>query len=156
MSFYWNLLKDIVDRGLMISIDWTIIATGIVFLLTLLALNSILFKPLLRVMDERDSLTRGAMEKAEENRSALSELVDSYGESIKAARQKGYETVDSVRKAATARRMEMIAEAREGATAEMQKVRGRVSEEVEIARKELQSEVEAIADSITAKILSKS
>lgn len=140
----------------MISIDWTIIATGIVFLLTLLALNSILFKPLLRVMDERDSLTSGAMEKAEENRNALSELVDSYSESIKAARQKGYETVDSVRKAATARRMEMIAEAREGATAEMQKVRGRVREEVELARKDLQSEVEAIADSITAKILSKS
>lgn len=156
MSFYWNLLKDIVDRGLMISIDWTIIATGFVFLLTLLALNSILFKPLLRVMDERDSLTRGALETAEEKRRAFSELVDSYSESVKAARQKGYETVDSVRKAATVRRMEMIAEAREGATAEMHKVRSRVSEEVELARKELQSEVEAIADSITAKILSKS
>ena len=140
----------------MISIDWTIIATGVVFLLTLLALNGILFKPLLRVMDERDSLTSGALGKAKENQSAISALVDSYSESIKAARQKGYETVDSVRKAASARRMEMIAEAREGAAAEMQKVRSRVSEEVELARKELQSEVEAIADSITAKILSKS
>lgn len=156
MSFYWNLLKDMVDRGLMISIDWTIIATGIVFLLTILALNSILFKPLLRVMDERDSLTRGAMEAAEEKQRTLSALVDSYSESIKAARQRGYESVDSVRKEATARRMEMIAEAREGASAEMQKVRSRVGEEVELARNELQSEVESIADSITAKILSKS
>jgi len=156
MSFYWNLLKDIVDRGLMISIDWTIIATGIVFLLTMLALNSILFKPLMRVMDERDSLTMGAMEEAEEKQKTLSGLVDSYSASIKEARQKGYESVDSVRKEATARRMEKIAEARESASVEMQKVRGRVREEVELARKELQSEVESIADSITAKILSKS
>ena len=156
MSFYWNLLNDIVDRGLMISIDWTIIATGVVFLLTLLALNGILFKPLLRVMDERDSLTSGALGKAKENQSAISALVDSYSESIKAAKQKGYESIDSVRKAAIARRMEMIAEAREGATAEMHKVRGRVREEVELARKELQSEVESIADSIKAKILNES
>ncbi len=156
MSFYWNSLKDIVDRGLMISIDWTIIVAGVVFLLTLLTFNSILFKPLLRVMDERDSLTRGALEKAKENQSAVSALVDSYSASIKAARQKGYEATDAVRKAALARRMELIAEAREAATAEMHKVRGRVREEVELARKELQSEVESIADSIKAKILNES
>jgi len=137
----------------MISIDWTIIATGIVFLLTLLAMNSILFKPLLRVMDERNSLTAGAMEEAENKRRDLSDLVESYSNSIKEARQKGYETVDSVRKEASARRMEMIAKAREDASAEMQKVREQVQQEVELARKELQSEVESIADSITAKII---
>ncbi len=144
------------DRGLMISIDWTIIATGIVFLLTMLAMNSILFKPLLRVMDERNRLTRGAMEEAEIKRRDLSELVDSYSSSIKEARQKGYETVDSVRKEASARRMDMIVKARENASIEMQKVREQVQQEVEVARKDLQSEVESIADSITAKILKKS
>jgi len=137
----------------MISIDWTIIATGIVFLLTLLMLNTILFKPLLRVMDERDRLTRGTMEEAEDKRKSLSELVDTYSGRIRDARQKGYEHIDSVRKEASSRRMEMIARAREDASAEMQKVRDRVSREVELARKDLQSEVESIAESITARIL---
>lgn len=140
----------------MISIDWTIIATGIVFLLTMLAMNSILFKPLLRVMDERENLTAGTRQEAENVRRSLSELVDSYSGQIKAARQKGFEQIDSVRKEASARRIEKIADAREQASQEMQKVRARVSEEVESARKDLQSEVESIADSITAKILSKS
>ena len=140
----------------MISIDWTIIATGIVFLLTMLTLNSILFKPLLRVMDERERLTRGTREEAENKRRSLSELVDSYSGHIKGAKQKGFEHIDSVRKEAMARRMEMIARAREDASAEMQKVRDRVSEEVEQARRDLQSEVESLADSITSKILSKS
>ena len=140
----------------MISIDWTIIATGIIFLLTMLAMNSILFKPLLRVMDEREKLTSGTRQEAEEKRRSLSELVDAYTGQVKEARQKGFAQIESVRKEASDRSMELISRAREEASAEMQKARDKVNSEVEMARKDLQSEVESIADSITSKILSSS
>lgn len=139
----------------MISLDWTILAAGIVFLFTLWALNRLLFKPLLNVLDQRRSLTIETREEASQKTQYREALLREYLEKIKEQKQKGYQLVEAVRKETLEERRKRIFEARSEAESLMNKARAEVNEEVESVKRELKRDAEEIAEIIADRVLGK-
>lgn len=139
----------------MISLDWTILAAGIVFLFTLWALSKLLFKPLLNVLDQRRSLTIETREEASQKTQYREALLREYLEKIKEQKQKGYQLVEAVRKEMLEERRERIFEARSEAESLMNKARAEVKEEVESVKRELKRDAEEIAEIIADRVLGK-
>jgi F-type H+-transporting ATPase subunit b len=139
----------------MISLDWTILAAGIVFLFTLWALNKLLFKPLLNVLDQRRSLTIETREEASQKTEYREALLQEYLEKVKQQKQKGYQLVEAVRKETMEERRKRIFEARSEAESLMNKARAEVNEEVESVKQELKRDAEEMAEIIADRVLGK-
>jgi F-type H+-transporting ATPase subunit b len=139
----------------MISLDWTILAAGIVFLFTLWALNKLLFKPLLNVLDQRRSLTVETREEASQKTEYREALLREYLEKVKQEKQKGYQLVEAVRKETMEERRKRIFEARSEAESLMNKARAEVNEEVESVKQELKRDAEEMAEIIADRVLGK-
>jgi len=139
----------------MITLDWTILAAGIVFLFTLWALNKLLFKPLLDVLDQRSSLTVETREEASQKAEYREALFQEYLEKIKQEKQRGYQLAEAVRKETMEERRIRISEARSEAEALMNKAKAEVDREVESVKQDLKSDAEEIAKIIANRVLEK-
>ena len=139
----------------MITLDWTILAAGIVFLFTLWALNKLLFKPLLDVLDQRRSLTIETREEASQKAEYREALFQEYLEKIKQEKQRGYQLAEAVRKETMEERRIRISEARSEAEALMNKAKAEVDREVESVKQDLKSDAEEMAKIIANRVLEK-
>ncbi|UCF35374.1 MAG: ATP synthase F0 subunit B [Acidobacteriota bacterium] len=137
----------------MINLDWTIIATGVVFLLTLWLINILLFRPLFRVMDQRRSMTSGTQEVASEKERYREEMLDQYAEKIKAERQRGYQLAEAIRRETLEKRREQVASARAEADKLLNEARRKVELEIEDVKNSIKRDAEEIAGLITARVL---
>ena len=137
----------------MISIDWTFLASGLVFLFTLWALNRLLFRPLLAVLDERRSLTSERKEKARETDEYYESLFEKYSARIKQEKQAGYQLAESLRQEALEERQVKTAAARDQAAELLEEARKEVRQEMEQGKQRLQQEAREIAGLITDRIL---
>lgn len=139
----------------MITLDWTILAAGIVFLFTLWALNKLLFKPLLDVLDQRRSLTIETREEASQKTEYREALFQKNMEKIKQEKQKGYQLAEAVRKETMEERRGRISEARSEAEVLMNRAKAEVDKEVESVRQKLKSDAEGMAELIADRVLEK-
>lgn len=137
----------------MITLDWTILAAGTVFLFTLLALNQLLFKPLFRVLDERENRTVKVQEDAAAKQSSRDALFQEYSERLRAARQADYELAEKVRKEALEERQKRIADTRLEAEGLIGKARSEIREEMVLVKHELAVEASEIARMIASQVL---
>jgi F-type H+-transporting ATPase subunit b len=139
----------------MIDLDWTVLASGVVFLFTLWALNKILFRPLLRALDQRRERTSDVQKKAAEKSEYHDTLVQQYADKIKQEKQRGYQLADTMRKNAMQERQKRISEARGEANRLRERARSQIEQEVEVVRQKLKREAEVIAGVITARVFEK-
>ena len=139
----------------MISLDWTILAAGIVFLFTLWALNKLLFKPLLNVLDQRRSLTIETREEASQKTTYREALLQEYLEKVKQEKQKGYQLVEAVRKETMEESRKRVLEARNEAESLRNEARAEMNEEVETVKQQLKRDAEEMAEIIADRVLGK-
>jgi F-type H+-transporting ATPase subunit b len=139
----------------MIDLNWTLVAAGIVFLITLWALNKLLFAPLLEVLDERLSRTSGLKKLAAERLGYYEALFREYAEKTKQERQRGYARAEASRKEAMAERQRLIGKARGEAEVLREKSRDQLEQEVKLVRQKLHQDAKEIAGVITSRILEK-
>ena len=139
----------------MITLDWTVLASAVIFLFTVWALNRLLFKPLLQVLDERRAKTSELQDLAARKVDYQEALFQEYSEKIKQEKQKGYLLAESSRKEAMEGRQKIIAEARSKGDALREKARSQIEQEVELVRQQLQQNADEIAGVITARVLEK-
>ena len=81
----------------MISLDSSIIAAIIIFLLLIITLDSLLFRPLMRVQAERESRTSGLLLDTQKQIERHVDLFSRYQASLKNARLQGYRHQEQVR-----------------------------------------------------------
>lgn len=139
----------------MMTLDWTLLAAAVVFLLTLWALNSLLFRPLLKAIDERSRLTEGVRREAVSLQQQRQELLEGCGERIKQEKLRGYQHAESVRRQSLEERRQRLLRAREESERELETARSLLRQEVEDARKLLAAEAREAADLLTARLLQK-
>ena len=139
----------------MITLDWTILAAGIVFLFTLWALNKLLFKPLLDVLDQRRSLTVETREETSRKTEYREALFQEYLEKIKREKQKEYQLAEAVRKETMEERRRRISGARSEAESLMNRAKAEVDKEVESVKQELKGDAEEMAEIIANRVLEK-
>ncbi len=123
------------------------------FIIFALILNQILFKPIGKVLDERESLTEGAAAEARAAARQYQSRLANYEETIRQARAESYRKIEEQRKAALDERQKLIEAARGQADAEIAKGREQIAKEATAARTQLESEARQIAEQISRTVL---
>jgi len=129
------------------------VPTVLIILLFYSILRAIFFKPLLRVMAERDARTRGAQRAAEAAQAAAADKAKQYHDALKQARAKVYAEQEAARKKVLDERAEVLKQARSRASAEVTSAKARVEQEIAAARKDLEATVGQLAAEIARRIL---
>jgi F-type H+-transporting ATPase subunit b len=140
----------------MINLDGSIIPAIVIFLLLIAALNWLLYKPLIKVLAERESRTTGLVDQAQEDLNHHLGLFEKYQASIKNARMEGYRRQEQIRAEAQKKRAEVLAKSRAAAETLIQDSRDSIHAQVETAKQQLTLEAQDIAQRITSTILGRS
>lgn len=139
----------------MLDIDkfWLLILTGN-FLGLVYILNIILFRPMLKVYLERESLTKGSLEAAKEMNSKKEEGLERMNKEISEARNKAKEAFEGLRNAGLETQKNFLSEAEASAAGMLQKAREELRNEGERARQSLKVDIEKFSDEIVRKLVS--
>ena len=140
----------------MISLDYSIIPAVLIFLSLVFALNYLLFKPLMKVRDEREERTTGLIAQAQRKLDHQLDLFNRYQAAIKAGRLEGYRAQERARSEAMRKRAEALEQARKRAETLVQESRTSLQTQVQTAKDQLDREAQDLARGIAATILQRS
>jgi len=126
---------------------------ALIVLIFYLVLRSFFFRPILKVMAERETRTIGAQKAAEAAQAAATERVKQYQEALKHAKAKVYQEQEAERKKLLDERAAMLKETRTKATEEVGMAKGRVAREVAEAAKEIEVKAVELAREIAGRVL---
>jgi F-type H+-transporting ATPase subunit b len=129
------------------------VPTVLIILLFYFILRAIFFKPLLRVMAERDARTVGAQKAAEAAQTAAIEKIKQYQDALKQARGQIYAEQEAARKKVLDERAAVIKEARAAATTHVAAGKERIAGELAAARREIEATVAQLSAEIARRIL---
>jgi F-type H+-transporting ATPase subunit b len=126
-----------------------------VFAVVLLAivLDRVLFKPLLRVMRERESAIKSAMQAAESAAAGAQAAAAEFDANVAAARADLYKQMDERRKAAENFRKELVAQTKADVDAQLADAKAELEAQAAQARATLEAEAENLGRDIAAKVL---
>jgi F-type H+-transporting ATPase subunit b len=129
------------------------IPTFILVLLLFAYLRAVFFKPLEKVLAERDEATEGARKKAKAALDAAAAKVAAYEEQIRAARNDLYKEQEEVRRKWRDEQTAQLAAARESAETMVKTAKAEFAAEAVQAKAALAANSQALADQITQAIL---
>ncbi len=129
------------------------VPVALIVLLFYFIMRSIFFRPLLKVMAERDARTQGAQKAAEAAQNAAAEKIKQYEEALKQARSKVYAEQEAERKKLLDERAAFLKDARTKANVEVNSSKERVAGEATSAKKELEAITAQLAAEIAKRIL---
>jgi F-type H+-transporting ATPase subunit b len=129
------------------------VPTVLIILLFYFILRAIFFKPLLKVMAERDTRTVGAQKAAELAQAAAIEKAKQYQDALKQARGQVYAEQEAARKKLLDERTALLKEARAAATTQVGTGKERIAGEFAAARREIDTTVSELSSEIARRIL---
>jgi F-type H+-transporting ATPase subunit b len=135
------------------SLDITTLWVVFFLLLCTFLLNTLIFKPILNVIDQRATAVRDARELAESASSKASAAAAEYDTTLNAARADVYKQIDDTRRAALDKRAALLAETRQSVERETQSATQRVSQESAEARAALDRDASDLANAIVTRVL---
>jgi len=138
----------------MLDIDkfWLLVLTAN-FLGLMYILNIILFRPLLKVFQERENTIKGSIDAAKEMNSRKEEGIERMNKEISDARGKAKEVFESNRNAGLEVQKKLLSDAEATAAGMLQKAREELRSEGEKARKSLKADIEKFSDEIVRKLV---
>ncbi len=140
----------------MINVDVTLFIQMANFLLLLVLMNLVLYRPIRRLVAQRNELVskqRAGIDKAEsEAQKALRE----FEERLKAARAAGREKIQELKEAAYRTEKNLLGQAAEEAAKEVQAVRERIQKEIGQVRAQLQAQIQEFSKEMAQRILGRS
>lgn len=116
-------------------------------------LKATFFKPMEKVLHERDEATAGARKRAEEALAKAEEKSKQYEETLRQARNEMYKEQEEQRKQWQAEQTAQVAEASTRAKATVAAAREQIAAEAAIARQTLDSESRLLASKIAESVL---
>ena len=132
-----------------LSVIWVIF---FVLLLTVV-LDRLLFKPLLRVMAERQRAITSARELAERSASEARLAVAEFDRKTSEARAELYKQMDEMRRTALDERAAIMSRTRAEAEAEIASASARLQAEAEEARRRLSTDADVLGAAVAERIL---
>ena len=140
----------------MIELNWTIFLQFANFLLLLLVLNFLLYRPFRRILRERQQAMDGSYQRARDLEEQVNQKMASYQQQLQEAKLKGHQERLQLRQKAMEEEGRLLGENRSRATDQIQAIRSQVAEEMESARRALKSQTETLAGQIAGKVLGRS
>jgi F-type H+-transporting ATPase subunit b len=130
-----------------------LVALLIAFALIVFPLNAVLFKPVIRTLDERDERITGTRAKAERLSAEAAQVLERYEGAIRDAREEAELARRARLDEARARMLETTAAARSAAEAELERARSELGSTLDGARETLRSEANDLARAAAAQVL---
>lgn len=130
----------------------TLWVVGFLLLCTYL-LNSLVFQPILRIIDERATAVRSARELADSAAQKATAAAAEYDQKLNAARAEVYGQMDVMRKSALDKRADLLAATRATVEQELQTATARVKQESNDARAALDRDASNLAGAIVSRVL---
>ncbi|MBT0664876.1 hypothetical protein KI809_11245 [Geobacter pelophilus] len=140
----------------MIELNLSFVFQVINFLLLLLILNIFLFKPIRKVLADRESELTGAREKAAAVDRDVAEKMASYESRLKEIKGKGFEEREALKKEAVAEEAKLLDAARAEAGTTLATIKQKVAKEAADARVALQEQAKVLSLEICEKVLGRS
>jgi len=137
----------------MIDINISLLYQIINFLVLLVVLHFILFKPIRQVMLEREQGISSAFGDAKAAQERMQSLLENYNSSLTEAKQKAVSMYNTIYQQGLDTQRDMIAAERAKAGEMLDKARAEVAAASNTARAELRKEAEKLSQEITMKLL---
>lgn len=133
--------------------DLSVLVVIATVLLLAVALDRLLFKPLARVMAERERAVLSARELAERASADAQAAADSFDVRTREARAEIYRQMDDARREALTRRSELLARTREQAETAIKDASARLRADVAQARATIDRDAQSLATTIVERVL---
>jgi len=138
-----------------VHLDPSLLVVMALFILYHLVMKSLFYKPFFKVLQKRDSLTKGKMEEALRTEEEYSALVEKYENSIREARQKGYKLIEESRRSAVEEQNKKIAQIQEEIQQKLQSSKKEIEDALSREKKVLDKQVFDLGRLIASKILAR-
>lgn len=123
------------------------------FLVTVWALNKLLFKPLFQVLQERQRNTKGTLEESNKTLQHYTDLFNRYQQSIRETRLAGYKSQEQVRAEALRERAGIIGAAKTEAEKVILEAKDKINADVQRAKASISKDAKEMAETILDLVL---
>jgi len=137
----------------MISLDSSVVYQVVLFIVLWFVLSKVLFRPYLKLLEERESKTAGAVHDTGDLEREGARLKAQYEEQIARAQAAGGATKEAILQEARQRREQVLSQARQEATAILELARRDVASQVAGERQLAAAEAATVARQMASKIL---
>ncbi len=137
----------------MISVDWTLGLQFLNFIILLIVLNKLLYRPLTKIIAQRREKVEGSYARAKDLEADIDEKMEHYQQQLSDAKILANEERNKLKKAASEEEAALLSEAHGKATTRLRAIKVQVAGEAEEASKTLKSEAESLAGQIATKVL---
>lgn len=136
-----------------ISVDWTLGVQILNFVVLIVVLNAVLYKPIRGILAKRKTTVEGLEASIAQMQQDAADCQAAVTAGIKEARTRGVKEKNAFIDVATAEEQKLIAEIQSGAQQELEAFRARIAEEADSARGALEKQIDSFAATIGEKIL---
>jgi F-type H+-transporting ATPase subunit b len=136
-----------------LSVDGSFLFVFVSVILLIFILNATLFKPLNRVIEERERLSGGRLSEARQLLARYDERLRHYEGQVRAARAEAYRYAEEQRRQELAARQEALAGVKSEVSAQIAGARREINDQSLAARADLEREARAMAARISSQIL---
>jgi F-type H+-transporting ATPase subunit b len=140
----------------MISLDQSVIYQIVIFVVLWLILSRLLFRPYLKLLEEREHKTAGALHESSDLEREGERLKLQYEEKIAQAQSAGNAAKEAIVQQARQLRERIVTEARDEASRELEAVRQEVQRQLQQERQLAAAESASLARELASKILGRS
>jgi F-type H+-transporting ATPase subunit b len=137
----------------MVDINWTVFPQIVNFLILIFALNIVCYKPIRKILLERQAKVNGLEENIESATLQSVEKDKAFSSGVREARAKGQKEKESLLQAADDEEKVIVGKILDKAREDMAAVKAQIAKDTNEVKAALEKEVDAFADAITQKIL---
>ena len=137
----------------MFDFDATLPLMALQFLLLAALLNAIFYKPLTKVLDDRDNFIRTSNLDARERLAKAESLTKEYEQQLASARRQSQVTMEAAQNEAKKITAQKIAEAQQEAQAQREQAAREIEQQKQAAMATLEEQVDALSNQILEKLL---
>jgi F-type H+-transporting ATPase subunit b len=136
-----------------IELDGTLVLQFVNFMILMVVLNALLFKPLRAALKARKETIEGSKAKVKDIDEQVQAQIARYDAQLQEARQQGGEERSALRKTGQEEEVRILGEANRSAAERLQTITAQIQDEANSARQALRGETEALAKEIAGKVL---
>lgn len=140
----------------MINPDITLVIQMINFLILLFVLNLILFRPIRKIIKERNGIVENFNSDIASLTDEAQASMEAFEEKVLEARKEGMGKVQSMKDEGERAEVELIEATTQEVQAKIEEARKKVASDIQDARTELQKQVQTFSVAVTEKILGRS
>jgi F-type H+-transporting ATPase subunit b len=142
--------------GGMISLDKSLIVQAVNFIILLVILTKLMYRPLLAKMEERTAAIKKSLEEAQAARAEAAHQQELNAERLRAAHAEAASIREAALKEAAEEQRKLVASARAEAQRLVDTAKAQMEADVRRAREELRREVSDLATAVAEKLLRRS